>query len=692
MDGFQLAKDYEKGNLIGWAGYNNPQLVKDNFNLLVSQGFLKPKFNLLGQIEPYRGKKRFLYHAVRKVLGEDTKNYPQQVGDPFAAGTMVLMADGSEKKIEEIEPGEFVVNHKGDPVVVNRVIKRKFTGDMVTIKLKGWHREVTATEIHTGFILPYSTYRFKYSGKKEVKFGDMKVGDYCLIPFGIQYEKEEVIDLAKYVYNNSKFEVTLKTINHSGKEIKRYLNIDSRFGRLLGLYLAEGGQTHKENSLGITFSFNSSETDLIQEVLTLGKELFGIEGTIQKTGVESCRRVYFGSVLVANFFKSIIPGNIYSKRIPSFIFTSLKSTRLACLRGWLDGDGFKNFKQNSIIGYTSSNDLGDDMARLALSCGIKVSSWKRFRKTRSSKENTEIGIYGTEPYKIYPEVKYKRKPKAIIQNNTPYGYARPIENISRKYVIDEDVYCITTEGEYTAIFNGIAQNNCVSFGAKNATEYLSCVQILVNGGMQFKNVFPPYYYGTGRVYVGGGRIGGDGSLGSWMASAVQKYGTLFVDDKDVPSYSGSVARSWGSSRSTLDKYLPTAQDNLVKSAALVRTWDDLVAAIVNGYPCTCASNVGFTMEPNSQGFHRRRGSWAHQMCFVGVDDEYSTPYALILNSWGDSHGRLKDFETSENLPMGILRVPREDAEAILRAGETFAFSQFDGFPEQKLDKYLFNVF
>lgn len=246
--------------------------------------------------------------------------------------------------------------------------------------------------------------------------------------------------------------------------------------------------------------------------------------------------------------------------------------------------------------------------------------------------------------------------------------------------------------------------DCVAHGAKNATEYLTCAQIvqvatqqtevstadfIQSARIKWRPVFPPYYYGTGRVYVGGNRLRGDGSLGSWQAKAVMEYGTLFSDHDGVPKYSGSVARDFGRNKSSLDRWLDVAKEFPVKTTALIRRWEDFVAAIVNGYPITLASNVGFTMGPQADGFHRRSGSWAHQMCGVGVDDNSRDPYALILNSWGNVHGQLKDFETGENLPVGVLRVRRADVERILNAGDSYAFSQFEGFPEQKLDKALF---
>lgn len=239
--------------------------------------------------------------------------------------------------------------------------------------------------------------------------------------------------------------------------------------------------------------------------------------------------------------------------------------------------------------------------------------------------------------------------------------------------------------------------DCVAFGAKNAVEYLICCERLLKGDFEkFRSVFPPYLYGTGRIYIGGGQLGnGDGSLGSWMADAIVKYGVLASDEPNVPAYTGSVSKAWGgrSGKSYLDKFKSIGEAHPVQSAAKINSWDDLVNAICNGYPCTVASEQGFQMEAGGDGFHDASGNWAHQMCIIGVDDEASEPYAIILNSWGDAHGRLKDFKTGEPLPVGVLRVRKRTIESMIRAGETFAYSNFEGFPDQevKLTKELFKL-
>lgn len=224
--------------------------------------------------------------------------------------------------------------------------------------------------------------------------------------------------------------------------------------------------------------------------------------------------------------------------------------------------------------------------------------------------------------------------------------------------------------------------DCVSWGAKHAVEQVSCVEILRGEPEEFKLVFAPYLYGTGRVQIGGGTMRGDGSVGSWQAKAVETYGILNEDADGVPPYSGTIARQWGNPPGPPKKFLELGKKHLIRTTAPVYSWEDLVMALRNGYPCTIASSQGFEMLPRKDGFHWPSGSWPHQMDIAGVDDNTKDPYVDLHNSWGDVHGHLVDFITGEKWPVGRLRVRRQTIERMIKSGECISYSQFDGFQAQ----------
>ncbi|QDU60017.1 hypothetical protein Pan216_08540 [Planctomycetes bacterium Pan216] len=231
--------------------------------------------------------------------------------------------------------------------------------------------------------------------------------------------------------------------------------------------------------------------------------------------------------------------------------------------------------------------------------------------------------------------------------------------------------------------------DCVSMGAANAVDYLAAMEIVRLGDPErLRPAFPPYLYGISRVQVGGGRLeNSDGSLGIWAADGVRRYGVLAADTPGVPEYSGAIATTWGKRPGPPEPLIAAASSHLVGTTAQVTTYAAVRDALANGYPITVASTQGFLMRPRvDRGKHWGvpRGRWAHQMCLIGVDDSPERPGCYCLNSWGpDAHGRPAD-----DAPPGGFWIDASIVDAMVAQGDSFAFSQFDGFPRQDLDFHL----
>lgn len=659
---------FDPAEFCGWAG-SDKKILKAALDKAPSKD--KKPFKIIGDNYWMGPKRMMLWEVVRKVLGKDTPNYAQEIGDCGVAGTQVLMDNGLTKNIEDVRIGDFVITHKNRSRRVLRTIQKKYTGNLVTTKVKNYHKYITMTEDHEFITYQNDPYQYTWKHIDSLK----KEKDFLLLPYGIQSNEFQYIE-----YDNKK------------------ILVDEKFARIIGLYLAKGGVTSKlakdndhEFCNKVTFNLGSDEDWLANDIITLLQDVFDVQG------VKYYHKMHQNVILVevhnsyfSTFLKNLIPGNVYTKSVPGIILRSPRIVKKSLLKGWLDGDGHVA-NDRRVSGATSSKNMFDSMYRLAISCGY----WPKTKFVKQQPhQNVSPGI-----------MSFSTKDSADILNiqcgydrhnlrDCVFGNISEVITLDREFVKDIDVYCIEVEEDHSFIANGYAVKNCTSFGGKNALEYLQAFQIAMGATFDWKPVFPPYIYGCERVFIGDGGRGGDGGLGVWVANAVKKYGVLFSDTDGCPKYSGSVARKWGSPPGPPKNFISVGQHYLVKTINIIKTVDEALNALLNGYPVTLASDVGFDMKQRSDGFMHYSTSWPHEMCLIGGDagDANVPENYCILNSWGDAHGAIKDFRTGENWPVGTLRVNRKDLQAILNDGDSWAFSDMDGFPAKILPESFFSIF
>lgn len=225
--------------------------------------------------------------------------------------------------------------------------------------------------------------------------------------------------------------------------------------------------------------------------------------------------------------------------------------------------------------------------------------------------------------------------------------------------------------------------DCVSWGWGGAVDLLACVQIETGGlpqefGWDLRTCTEAVY-ALSRVEYG--NLDGsysDGSVGSWAAEAVSKGGTL--SRRRLGDYDPKRAKTWGA-KGLPDDLEPEARNQLVRTVTLVTSYEQARDAIANGYPVPICSGVGFEGRRDSEGFIRRRGSWAHCMKLVATRDD-GRPGLLCLNSWGNDHAGEPKGEY--DIPDNGWWISPEDCNAILRERDSYAVSQFMGYPSQEI--------
>lgn len=240
--------------------------------------------------------------------------------------------------------------------------------------------------------------------------------------------------------------------------------------------------------------------------------------------------------------------------------------------------------------------------------------------------------------------------------------------------------------------------DCVSMGWARACQDVLLQQIWVRKRPEqfIAEVATEPIYAGSRVEVGGGRIGGDGSVGAWAAEYVTRWGVLLRQSYDaagtrydLSAYDPNRARSWGRS-GVPDPLEPVAREHPIQRVALVQTDSELIAALTNWYPVPVCSDFGFAMRRDSDGFCARQGSWAHCMLFRGIVRLKGGRVAvLVQNSWGDYLGGPMTITLASGrrviIPPGAFLIPLETAVSMCRQRDTFAVADAKGWRRRKLD-------
>jgi hypothetical protein len=228
--------------------------------------------------------------------------------------------------------------------------------------------------------------------------------------------------------------------------------------------------------------------------------------------------------------------------------------------------------------------------------------------------------------------------------------------------------------------------DCVSHGTRNACDISRAVEIDIKGQKESWIT-----RGATEAIYGARGHGGEGMSCSRAAEFVSKTGGIVLRKNypgiaDFSKYNGSLGAGWGG-RGLPDKVIDLADNHQIKTVSLVRTVTEARDALANGYGIAVCSNYGFSNKRDSKGFARVSGSWAHCMAWIACDDTNGEPAFLVQNSWGKwNDGGHPEWGP---IPDGSFLIHADAAEGMLKQNGSYAFSDFDGFPPQKLPNYGF---
>lgn len=420
----------------------------------------------------------------------------------FLDGVLVETIKG-RRNIREIQKGDVVRTHLGDWKSVNFVQKRSYSGNFYKIKYQGNPSEyLEATEEHPFLIVRRKkrNERNKRWKKEWVKSSELNKGDYFCVPI---VRKTQDID-------NRDFEIKVWKGKKRGFEIEPIkVPISKDFMKLVGYYLAEGSIS---GGYYLNFSFSEEERDLIDDVKTLVKSVFGETRIremkhIKNHGVS----VVISSVKLCRIFESFGRKNNL-KNIPTWMMYLGIDKQKELIRCWYLGDGNYYHKRHSsgfkevVRMNTTSEELVYQARDILARLGVPAFINRRDRSKDNRKIVFTLGVTGIWMLKIYDILKINKDnyfDENIKQRASMFGIDGeyiyfPIKEIEVSNKHGQIVYNFGVDTDESYVAGGVAVHNCSAPSFSSASLHSAVVEIFVKKGAKvqystvqnwFKNVY-----------------------------------------------------------------------------------------------------------------------------------------------------------------------------------------------------------
>lgn len=400
------------------------------------------------------------------------------------AGTKILMADLSEKNIDDIIPGDYVISHTGNSKKVIKTHNEYLGTKMFSIDLTTYHKCPTLTFDHPLFIIDKEQVEEKkreaicvanhnkYEVRKEIS--DERVGQYTWRNSSYNPEWKHACEAREgdYILIPSKFSLS------SGD------SENSDFYYVVGAYLGDGylRRDRKGEFEAVSFCLGPEEYELAKKITDILKKYSDSSPCNLVCEKRNGLYISYYDRKLANWFAKNVSTGCKDKRIKFPIEKIGDAISLLC--GYIDTDGCivdktkSKSKGNGFGGIqvSSSNlPLLEDIQSLLISCGFisRISSFDRTPSENSvvkinTRENT-LSVGSNASSLFERSIKYSSSgfcsaeimaSKSFITSFYNRKYmACPIKSIE-EVEWNEPVYDLTVEDDESYIADGVAVHNC----------------------------------------------------------------------------------------------------------------------------------------------------------------------------------------------------------------------------------------
>jgi hypothetical protein len=236
--------------------------------------------------------------------------------------------------------------------------------------------------------------------------------------------------------------------------------------------------------------------------------------------------------------------------------------------------------------------------------------------------------------------------------------------------------------------------DCTSHGDRNARDTSRCVEIHIKRELEeyvVRGATEPTYGARGHSSQGMDPYRAAKFVTNFGFMIRKKYPNVV----DLTTYNSNTGARWGrngvpSAVKAICKEHPVGQYVTADDS------DEAMALFFNGYACHSGQNIGFDNDASSEGIHRRKGSWNHDMATVGYDDTkeiWPVRVYFVVNSWGRWNNPWSKWVQDSQLQKilgppidGMIVCHHEIWERYFMEDALF-YSDIEGFPAKQLPDY-----
>jgi len=372
-------------------------------------------------------------------------------------GTLVH-SNPSIKAIEVISSGDKVLGSDGAYHRITEVMSHLHVGPMHRLRIKCFG-ETILTEEHPVLIVRRG--RKKHIDKNYsiewVEASKIRQGDYVVYPI-----PSEVKDIASIPLLYEK-----KRKDTRGKALPDRVTVDHNFLKFVGYYLAEGSI----NKRTITFTFNSEERDLAEDVVDLVKNLFWLDGKIGKREDKGSIEVCVYSSYLASILTEYFGTGAAQKKIPHELMLLPSEKQKALIKGLWLGDGYFGKER---AGYKTMSQILAEQLKLLLVRQGMVPTVTVDKPYGMHKTSYAIHLVSARDYNKLAEilgshrrlVKNGGKPPTPISERYVYLPVRKHEVFHHR----GPVYNLEVEGVNSYVTSATTLHNCGNFGIERAAK------------------------------------------------------------------------------------------------------------------------------------------------------------------------------------------------------------------------------